>query len=421
MTREELYEALTDIEPAYVLSSAPQPSRAGKLRLRRWSALAACICLILTLFGMNRFRMGSGGYTAYDAAALFPSVNDGGTKNYTEVCAPDVEYLYLNTEPIPRNLEVYCYTGSRKGVDENEFRQFADRYLPKLAQLFGFQLTEYEVELDESLYYEDTLRIIQDNKITGYSLGALQHDGIHRANIFSYSDQELLLNGEVIQIDQRNSDEQILASFSAVQKTLFEALDVSFSDAKVVRSYDAYSEHGVEYISIYFYDEKDHDLNSYLEFPISDYIRVDFDNFCSGRVEERSDSLLIAQSVEYIRLRSKPSRAYEIDGKVKTLSVREAEQLLNRGYVFGGHQCRLCMESQEAVSFDEYDYVSLTYLFEYGYWTPRKDTLIIPFYAFYKEIGVGKNGNTIYAQTYVPAIALEDLEEYFTQQQEKHK
>lgn len=425
MTREELYEALTDVDPAYVLSSAPQPSRGRRLRLQRWSALAACICLVVTLLQIGPLRVKNKVYSAHDAGALFPAVNADGITNYTEVCVPNADSLYLNTDKVPNKLKVYRYNGSGEGVDEKEFSKFADRYLPKMAQLFGFPLREYVIEYDKWLYDDnETLHIDQDHKVDGdyvYNLGATQYEGIHRVSIFGYSEHDLLLNGEVIRIDQRNSDEQIIASLSTVKNTIFKAMRVSFSDAKVVRSYDAYSEHGVTSISVYFYNEKGHALNRYLEYPVSDYIRVDFDNHHAGMVEERSASVLVAESVEYIQLRSKVSRTYEIDGKTKTLSIQEAEQLLEEGYVFGYHPCRLCMEAQEAVSFEDYDYVSLTYLCSYSSWTPRKDTLILPFYAFYKEIGVGKNGNIIYAQTYVPAIPLEDLEEYFTQQEKKHR
>ena len=76
-------------------------------------------------------------------------------------------------------------------------------------------------------------------------------------------------------------------------------------------------------------------------------------------------------------------------------------------------------------SFENYDYVELTYLHYNGSgdppeYVPEAD-LYIPFYAFYKQIGTGKNGNLIYAKTYVPAIALQDMDEYFAQQQEKHR
>ena len=55
----------------------------------------------------------------------------------------------------------------------------------------------------------------------------------------------------------------------------------------------------------------------------------------------------------------------------------------------------------------------------YDYET-EKNTIGIPFYAFYKEIGTSKNGNTIYAKTYVPAIEISGLEEYFERQKDNH-
>ena len=44
----------------------------------------------------------------------------------------------------------------------------------------------------------------------------------------------------------------------------------------------------------------------------------------------------------------------------------------------------------------------------------------MPFYAFYKKIGTAKNGNTIYAKTYVCAIETSGLDEYFEAQSKNH-
>jgi pyruvate dehydrogenase complex dehydrogenase (E1) component len=46
---------------------------------------------------------------------------------------------------------------------------------------------------------------------------------------------------------------------------------------------------------------------------------------------------------------------------------------------------------------------------------------LIPFYAFYKKLGIDKNGNTVYARTYVPAFEVSGYEEYFKSQEAEHK
>ena len=77
------------------------------------------------------------------------------------------------------------------------------------------------------------------------------------------------------------------------------------------------------------------------------------------------------------------------------------------------------MAEQEKVSFKGYDFVDMEYVFGYVNKT-AKTQIAIPFYAFYKKIGTAKNGNEIYAKTYVGAIELKGYEEYFESQKSKH-
>ena len=90
--------------------------------------------------------------------------------------------------------------------------------------------------------------------------------------------------------------------------------------------------------------------------------------------------------------------------------------MLYNGYVFGGHSCKLCMEAQEEISFEDYDAVGLSYVCGEG-----EDALVIPFYTFYQKIGKCKNGNFTYAKTYVSAVKVSGLEEHFDMQTKEHK
>ncbi len=60
------------------------------------------------------------------------------------------------------------------------------------------------------------------------------------------------------------------------------------------------------------------------------------------------------------------------------------------------------MQEQEPANFADYDYVGFDYV--------TGETLAVPFYTFYKQIGVAKNGEIQYAQTYVCAAAVEGME-----------
>ena len=76
------------------------------------------------------------------------------------------------------------------------------------------------------------------------------------------------------------------------------------------------------------------------------------------------------------------------------------------------------MEEQEAVAFDGYDKVGMTYVI--GRDDDSKQLESVSFYVFYKNIGDAENGNEIFAKTYVPAIAVSGCEEFFESQKPYH-
>ena len=133
-----------------------------------------------------------------------------------------------------------------------------------------------------------------------------------------------------------------------------------------------------------------------------------------------SDGVLTVADIRYSNNRNNVSEAFQRIANTEMISIEDAEALLYNGYVFGGHFCPLCMAEQEKISFDGYDFVGLEYVFGIDGET-YNPTLCIPFYAFYKKIGTSKNGNLIYAKTYVAAIAVSGYKEYFEGQRDEHK
>ena len=108
---------------------------------------------------------------------------------------------------------------------------------------------------------------------------------------------------------------------------------------------------------------------------------------------------------------------YKVAAKSKMLTLEEAEQLLEKGYVFGGQFCTLCMAAQPEVDFSDYTYVDI----EYVSGKIGDSNMRIPFYAFYKYIGKNEYGMDTYAKTYVAAVQINGYEEYFENQKNKHK
>ena len=155
------------------------------------------------------------------------------------------------------------------------------------------------------------------------------------------------------------------------------------------------------------------------EIKISDYICIAFDNTMNYAGDIVSDRILSVASIQYYKRRYDIQKTYPLIGNAKKISLQDAEKLLYKGYVFGGHSCPLCMAEQEKISFRGYDYVDIEYVFGDDKGNINGRTAI-PFYAFYKKIGTAKNGNEIYAKTYVAAIELKGYEEYFESQKSKH-
>ena len=145
-----------------------------------------------------------------------------------------------------------------------------------------------------------------------------------------------------------------------------------------------------------------------------EYICISFDNYSNYAGDTVSDGILTKAVIYYSKARDN-SDEYSLAAKIKTISLQEAEALLYKGYVFGGHSCPLCMAMQDKISFEDYDYVDIQYVFGYDY-ALDKPTFSLPFYAFYKKIGTSENGNSIYAQTYVSAVKVSGYDEYFEDQ-----
>jgi hypothetical protein len=155
------------------------------------------------------------------------------------------------------------------------------------------------------------------------------------------------------------------------------------------------------------------------DYKISDYICIAFDNTMNYAGDIVSDRILSVASIQYYKRRYDIQKTYPLIGNAKKISLQDAEKLLYKGYVFGGHSCPLCMATQEKISFRGYDYVDIEYVFGYVNKT-AKTQIAIPFYAFYKKIGTAPNGKLIYAKTYVPAIPVSGYTEYFEKQKEDH-
>lgn len=453
MINKNIYKGLGGLDPELIEKAAPTE----KLRKKKnnawikWVSLVACICLIISSiiivpmlqentppdFVLNGTDFSSdliddeeennlpdvpkwdnAKYSAAKIASLFGRQNQNiesvATNAYTKIYTPSSEYLHIDDMINDEYVNIYRYEDANNELNKEEFNSFIGDILPRVSKSLGFSTPQYSIK--ERNYVEGNEIIYTDINKGFYFISFSQSDARNRFSLSKREDRKIIIDGETIQIDQRLTDEKILESIRSIKNKLFEICGVSFSDAKILRTFDSNSEYGAEFITIYFYDESAHYLNSLRGTPISDYISISFDNFKNYSDDIVSDSILMVANIEYNNSRFDVNEVYELVGMAKKISVSEAEALLYKGYVFGGHACKLCMEAQDKVSFDRYDFVDVEYKF--GYDSPTEG---IPFYAFYKNIGQSENGNTIYAKTYVPAVQVSGYAEYFESQVDEHE
>ena len=419
-----------DVVESFVAMDARLQRKAGRSRAgiiwTRIGAVAACFAVIVgavmvvpTLWRMATLpevpTWDNPQYTAEEISKLFSMTLDGvATNAYTEVYVPDAKYLYIDEIPDDDYMNIYGYREIENELNEEEYKAFLDRILVPLADSLQVNVPHYSIETD----YDGDLAVHTD---TGaYSIYAFQTTDKYGVSL--RGDRKIKLDGETVQVDQRLSDEEIIESIQSIKNKLFDIFHVTFTDIKIIRNYNAYSEYGVGDIEIYFFDAAAHPLNvtAARVRPVSDYLCINFDNHENYAGDIVSDGVLTVADVWYHQTRNDVTDEYSVIAKARRISLKEAEALLYNGYVFGGHSCPLCMAAQDKVSFDGYDFVDMEYVFG-GDTKKGQPLMALPFYAFYKKIGTSENGNSIYAKTYVAAIEVGGYEEYFNSQKNEHK
>ncbi|MBQ8382988.1 MAG: hypothetical protein IJX47_07285 [Clostridia bacterium] len=438
MTEKDLLTALSDVDEGYIEHAAASLEGSGRKRKSSvwWKSalLAACFAVMLGAAIPFAYRTGSHGtttspepvdpmqnyeeifLTADDIGSVFNNEYDGATNQYSTTYTLDPQYLPITPLSESEYYLIGHWGSDDVPLDPNVAWDFFSKCIEAFASATGISANPYALEENNILQptYDVETEFGDMLRFSG-SQTTISH------NIHIYYDDDkngLLLSGERVEVFQTQSDQEIIASLSNIREKLGNIFGESYADTKIVRYYDGYSSHGVSSLKVYFYNETDHPMNSFTNYPISNYICLTFDNRYPPDDVVGVNNKLTKFNIHYCQLRSE---LCEPIAKVKSISLTEAEQLLSQGYTFGGHSCPLCMAEQEAIDFADYDYVTMRYqvqsLSDSDSDEPRK---VIPFYVFYKQIGTSQNGDLIYAYTYVPAVEVSGLEEYFQSQTQNH-
>ncbi len=429
MKKEEWNEGMNHLDSDLVeeyVSKKEQLTQKNKMSRRIWvqvGAVAACLVLVI---GVVVVLQGGGlglpsilgpttpsapteptrpqapiwdgaMYSAAEMAQMFNQKLLGeATSHYTKVSVRTPEELQIKPIPEVEYLDVYrrIPVESEMAIDKEAFRTFVDSYFPKMAESLGVYTPYYEIRKSLGLYSD---YLYTSARMNGHRVECRQ-SGLTTTftltNAFDEKRKVIRLDGKQVVINNNQSDEDMLASLESIKNTLFDIFGVSFPDAKIVR--------GNPTTSVYFYDKSAE--------PFA---------FAIGDLEERTpvtDRIKISFSymgtyITYTQMRGDFEGEYECFARARMISLEEAEELLYKGYVFGGHHCPVCMGQQTEVDFEGYDFVGMKYLFGYDGATAQQ-TPLMPFYAFYKKIGE-ENGNLIYAKTYVSAVEVSGYEDHF--------
>lgn len=416
MTKTAFLQAIAHIDED-ILEKAIQARTApvGKPR-RRWIpmvAVAACVVLVGSLVLVNTLKnrvpvYEDTHYTAQQIAGNFDSSYRGdGTSRYTEVFVPNGEALKVAPLPEEEYLPIYESREVDIPLDEEELRDFADDFWPRLFGALDKAAPDYDPDVTDSAILGEHLDATVSTD--DYFLFLKQYGERNHITVGNDYESLFTLDGETVSVQPALSDEELIASLSGVRDRLFHIFDVEFDSVKVSRLYDDLHDIPVEWIEVYFYDSDGHPLNDERDvIPLSDFICLQFSYEWHGSyyvVDETGD--MTSVRLEYAHQRVSPEKSYPLVAKSKKISLAEAEALLEQGFVFGGHGCPFCMAQQQKVDFSTYDYVEIRYM---G----------IPYYTFYKHIGTAENGNMTFAKTYVPAIPIDGIEEYLNSLTDKH-
>lgn len=341
-------------------------------------------------------------FTAKEIASIFSGYESEGISSYETVYAPDNEYFSSDKMQYTEFATVYRENDYGCPTDEKEFKSFTDDITGRFAHYIDVPVPEYEIRdtLDISIQLDEYLCFSgQTDKYNSFWLVATLNSQSNGA-VISLENRE-------ISIDQTCSDEEIIKSLEQVKRILFDVFNVEFSEISVNRIYDN-SANRVSQINVLFYNDTYRSFMNY-----KDFIALRFKPYDNSVYSKYFDCTLI----DYKQYRVETDKLLSSIPEIRQITVEEAEELLFKGYTFGGHSCPICMSEQKKVDFVDYDCVNIKYFI---FSSQDVSEVYIPFYAFYKQIGVAENGNIEYAVTYVPAIEVSGYEEYFENQKKNH-
>ncbi len=443
MNNKDIFRAMGGIDSQIIRDAAPDKVQ-KKQGVSIWikiGALAACLAIILSsVLALRKPVITPGGdiepyiptgqpfipilganvseitLNATEVGKIFDMYRDNeGTNQYVKIYSAKPEYL--NISPLQELEYLPVYSENNSPVTKEKLKTFIHKYLATATEFYGIQVQEFEIETDDRLDGSVIYKSDVEDREIGRGVYFYASGNSARLNIFSWGqyDNRMDISGSLVSVLESDTDDQIKEKLKDTIDKISSVFQKDYTGIKIQRSY-SYDQ--LKRITIYLFNPEGTTLpEDFMDTPmVSEYITLEFEtDWGEGTTSHWGGSPDEAFLIS-IRLNEsiQPwSDYYSVMGKSKMLTLKEAEKMLKKGYVFGGHACPLCMAEQTKVDFDKYTAVNIEYL-------RGKDGVFIPFYAFYKNIGLSDNGIPTYACTYVAAVYLEGLEKYFNIQMREH-
>ena len=436
MKKHEWNEALNHIDNDIVINFIKQKDILQKKNKTRkiWiriCAVAACLAIIFTaVFTLPMlFEQGSNGENQipiwdtpqlsmvdiFGKASIY-SDNNGGVDNefgcevygqHNGEAVPDAKYLYLKEMKNYDYLPIYYIENvDGKELNEQEFNAFSNPLFEKAEEWFNLDSSKYQND-----NYKDSLSIV--GEFDDLNIRSVQSRFSTFFDIQKYKgDSSVIeLNGVSMEIDEKLSDEEIIASLDSAKTMFLEFFGASFSEVTLVRNFQSYGK--LYGISIYFHNDNDEfspsTKNSFNEELIF--------SFSFQYEYEKQDYFLTSVGVRYSKSRQRFDERYQTVARAKSITLEKAVEFLRKGCFLPTSQgeCHICWGN---LNFSEYDFVEIQYSSFKVNGTERY--MMIPYYVFYKRVpdayiygGLYAEDCEIYETVRVPAIEIIGYEEFF--------
>lgn len=441
MKEKDILVSLDMAKDEYIEEASPENEKVKKKIKNRfkWVApvvsAAACICVVsigasLLLKGDDIGTTSSHDfplddiplveYTASDVADIvITDTSDGDTKYYTEEYFHSDKYLEEHIKdnlplkeeflPVYEDVRFDRKQGEKGMVLFEKYEGVIDRFCEQA----GTSYLKNEENLISEVFNRPYFYLIPGyrvdiNSTEEYECVDISHTEWGNGDATDNHLRRYFKNGELT-INWSRTDEELIKDTEWLKNDLFEIFGREFTDVAVER--DCW--YSNNYVDIIFYNKADAHIGYNTVYD--DHIKIRF------KTNEDIDGEMFLMQVYFVDYSKTVAERQKVMAKAKTITLTEAEELLAKGYVFCEHVCMGCIQEQEAISFDDYDFVELNYIFRYLESPSRPgDIEGLPFYTFYKKIRDTNDGRVLYAVTNVCAIKLTGYEEYFASREKYH-